>query len=107
MTFGAITVCSEHVRAIELTNAIFGETSPRTNGLCARFVANETQGEIESHAIACVAVVGDTHGSDFLVVAARESIRYEYRKFAARIQYTASHHISCVRGGIADVEFNG
>ena len=49
------------VGAIELAHPVFRETGPQADGVGAGLVTDQAQREVEAHAVAAVAVVGDAH----------------------------------------------
>src|SRR5271165_1843480 len=52
----------QHVTAVQLADSIIAQARPLTDGMGARFVANQTQREIQALAVPRVAVIGHSHG---------------------------------------------
>jgi hypothetical protein len=52
----------QHVAAVQLANAVVAQAGPLANGEGAGFVADQSQRQIQSLAVPCIAVIGHSHG---------------------------------------------
>ena len=55
------------IGAVELANAVVGQSGPGAYGVRARLVLNETQRDFEAAPVAAVAIVVDAHRRAFVL----------------------------------------